>query len=322
MDAIITQFNASPLRSYFPIQHATSITPILISTNQTNQIHDVARGSVLWWIDGIEIPADCKWSDLTYFRLTIGGDANYYRIPLQPLLRLSLSDDGEKFWRFPFSKLFQQSIPIISLQYHNIQFSIEATSLFNVKVYQGLSFLDNTLRRSLAEGTQEIKIRNISQAFVFQGTTLVLNRQVNFVSTGFILHTNNLLNKLKISIDGQQLMEYNETMLNVYAKKCYIWKMTEEHKKSLQCVSDLLGVPDDLIGVIENQIGEDTWWWIPFAPNEDIWKWDFTDLSLNMSRINQFELNVEPAQNNTEIYFITYNIMMIMHGMAGMKFRV
>ena len=155
-----------------------------------------------------------------------------------------------------------------------------------------------------------------------QGNSLELNNQINFISTGFLFHTQDKLQKIKVSLDNYSLLEYNETMINIYAKKLSKINYTKKHQNALKSVLDKNDVPNDLLEVIENNINNEYWYWIPFAPAEDLWKWDFEDLSVNMSSIENIKIEVEPAQKSSNIYFITYNIMMIMHGMATMKFYV
>ncbi len=111
--------------------------------------------------------------------------------------------------------------------------------------------------------------------------------------------------------NNYSLLDYNEIMIDIYAKK---------HQKELICVLNKYQVPIDILEVIENNIKNDYQYWIPFAPAEDLWKWDFTDFSVNMRRVENLKIEVEPAQKSTNLYFITYNILNIIHGMAGLKF--
>lgn len=308
----------SPQRHYFPIKHATTIVPIQV---QTNHINIVSRTFDLWWIDGIEIPKNKTWGDLTNLCIRIGEPANVnYRIPLQPLLTIDRDRIYDNFWRFPMNKLFEMSIPIIALPYHQVSFQIEAKDLFEIKIYQGCTYLDTESRRSLAESTKEIKLRYISQPFRFNGKIINMERPINFISTGFILYANELQN-LKIFMDGNLLIEYDNTMLKAYVKR-YGWKYTKKHQKILHAECNKIGVPYDVIGLIENEIHKNSedWWWIPFAPAEDPWKWDFNDLNVNMSLVDSVRIEVEPEQQNAEVYFMNYNLMMVMSGMAGMKF--
>ena len=317
--AILNQFIQTPLRNYFLVKKATSIVPISIQTNETITVE---RGCDIWWIDGIEIPSGFNWLDLTDFQLTTGGGTFDYNIPLKPILEMMPETIQGNFWRFPFNKLIQQSIPLISIQFFYIKYKFKSDKDFEIKIYQGTSFLENEARRILATNPQEIKIRNISQPFLFQGNSLELNNQINFISTGFLFHTQNELQKIKVSLDNYSLIDYNETMIKIYAKKLLKINYTKKNRNALKSVLDKYDVPNDILGVIENYINNEHWYWIPFAPEEDLWKWDFTDLSVNMDRVENLKIEVEPAQKSSNIFFITYNIMMIMHGQVGMKFVV
>ena len=315
--AILSQFIQNPLRNYFPIKKATSIVPISI---KTNEIISVIRGFDKWWIDGIEIPDGFNWSDLTDFQLTFGGGTVDYNIPLKPILEMMPETIQGNFWRFPFNKLIQQSFPLIAIKYSYVKYKFKSDKDFEIKIYQGTSFLENNSRRILAEKEHEIKIRNISQPFLFQGNTLELNNQVNFISTGFLFHTQNELQKIKVSLDNYSLLEYNETMIKIYAKKLSKINYTKKQQNALKSVLDKYNVPNDILREIENYINNEHWYWIPFAPKKNLWKWDFTDLSVNMSRVENLKIEVEPVQKLSNIYFITYNIMLIINGMVGMKF--
>ena len=101
-------------RNYFPIKKATSIVPISIQTNETITLN---RGNDIWWIDGIEIPSGFNFSDLTDFQLTIEGETVDYNIPLKPILEIMPETIQGNFWHFPFNKLIQQFIPLISIQF-------------------------------------------------------------------------------------------------------------------------------------------------------------------------------------------------------------
>ena len=316
-NAILNQLNQTPLRNYFPIKKATSIVPISI---QTNEMITVSRGCDIWWIDGIEIPSGFNFSDLTDFQLKFGNGSVDYNIPLKPILEMMPETIQGNFWRFPFHKLIQQSFPMVGLAYHEVKYKFKSDKNFEIKIYQGTSFLEMEKRRILAGEIQEIKIRNISQPFLFQGNTLELNNQINFISTGFLFHTQNELEKIKVSLDNYSLIDYNETMINIYAKKLLKINYTKNHQNALKSVLDKYNVPNDILEVIENNINNEHWYWIPFAPAEDLWKWDFTDLSVNMSRVENIKIEVEPIQKSSNLYFITYNLLLIMNGMAGMKF--
>lgn len=317
-NAILNQLVQTPLRNYFPIKKSTSIVPISIQTNETITVE---RGCDIWWIDGIEIPSGFNFSDLTDFQLTSEGGTVDYTIPLKPMLEMMPETIQGNFWRFPFNKLFQQFIPLISIQYSYVKYKFKSEKDFEIKIYYGTSFLKNEARRILVTNPQEIKIRNISQPFLFQGNSLEFNRrQVTFISTGFLFHTPNELEKIKVSLDNYSLLEYNETMIKIYAKKLTKINYTNKHQNTLKSVLGEYDVSYDILGLIENYIENDLWYWIPFAPAEDLWKWDFTDLSVNMSSINNIKIEVEPTQESSKLYFIEYNILLIMNGMVGMKF--
>ena len=192
-NAILYQSVQTPLRKCFPIKHATSIFPISI---QTNEMISVIKNTDIWWIDGIEIPSGFNWSDLKKFQLIIGGSV-ICNIPIKPILEMLPETIKGNFWRFPFNKLFEKSIQLYALQYHQVKYKFESTTDFAIKIYQGTSFLDNEMRNDFECKT--IKIRNITQPFLFQGKSLELGKQVNLISTGFLFHTQNELHEIKVS---------------------------------------------------------------------------------------------------------------------------
>ena len=206
--------------------------------------------------------------------------------------------------RFSFCENAQSAIPLIALQYHDVELRITwGSDLLSKKfeVYTQFIYLDTDERLALSSMPQTMVITQTQKA-VASGSRI---QELNFnhpikclaAADGTALTIAGVNNKIKLQINGTDVTDF---------------KYTDPHYTAITSYYHTTSSKDaDGTGV------NDKFFLYPFCL--DTSKIQPTG-SLNFSRLDSARIVNDTAVSNTDIYAINYNILRIENGMGGLMY--
>lgn len=201
--------------------------------------------------------------------------------------------------RFSFFENWQSALPLIALQFHDIEIRITWGSLassYNFTCMAGYIHLD-TDERSLFSTKPISLLMYQVQKQMGSGTKvqdIVFNHPVKFIAASNVAADNffSKTNKVKIQINGTDISDYKFIIPNFTQASCYY-----------HCPF-AFGNTDDFFLQ-------------PFCL--DTSKLQPTG-SLNFSRLDSARIMSESSTINTTFYAVNYNILQIQNGMGGLLY--
>ncbi len=202
--------------------------------------------------------------------------------------------------RFSFCENWQSALPLVSLQYHDVELRIYWGSnpgSTKYECYANFVYLDTEEREQLANQPQKVLITQVQKSISSKSRVheLNLNHPVklltsinNGVSNGLFLPNN----KIKLQINGTDVSDYK------YAAPHFTSVMSYYHVPFLDDNADDLFL-------------------FPFCI--DTSKLQPTG-SVNFSRLDSARITSQSYDLDTDIYAINYNILIIQNGMAGLMY--
>ena len=200
--------------------------------------------------------------------------------------------------RFFFCEGPQCALPLVALNYHNVELRIHWGSQaanYNFEMYANYYYLDNEERGNIATRTHDLLITQVQKSLpsgeIVQD--LIFNHPVKYLASSDTT-TNGALtsptNKVKLNINGVDLGNYR------WGKPHYIDVMNYYHTN--------------------------------FVTSPDFFLYCFCLMTsslqptgtLNFSRIESAKIMSEGLPINDPIYAINYNILRIQNGMAGLLY--
>jgi hypothetical protein len=309
-----------------------------VSDNGMSTIRFERKGDMLGYVylalsDGIQshTPSEfssVSWSDLIKsVQLLVGGqvideqDVNFSS-NIAPTLfaqnesksanngSINPKDDYFYPFRFFFCENWQSALPLVALQYHDVELRIywgphggSAASLVGSTIkweaFANFTYLDTAERAEMANKPQNMLIYQVQKA-VANGTSKVLdmsfNQPVKFLASSNKAGTTGTLfspsNKVKLQLNGTDVADF---------------KYASPH---------FTRVP--------------LYYHVPYSDdnNDDIFLFPFClDTSklqptgtLNFSRLDSARLISETDNINTDVYAVNYNILRIQNGMGGLMY--
>ena len=212
---------------------------------------------------------------------------------------------GETFYplRFSFCENAQSAIPLIALQYHDVELRITwgATATADAEVYVQFIHLDTDERTALSSTPQNMLITQTQKA-IASGSKM---QELNFnhpikclvAADGSALSIAADANKMKLQINGTDVADFKYVDPNYTAVTSYY------HTTSSK----------DAGAAGEN----DKFFLYPFCL--DTSKVQPTG-SLNFSRLDSARLVSDTANSDDDIYAVNYNILRIENGMGGLMY--
>lgn len=203
--------------------------------------------------------------------------------------------------RFSFCENWQSALPLIALQYHDIELRITwganaASSKW--EVYANYAYLDTQERETLSSQPQNMIMTQVQKSIASGNKIQELNynHPVKYLAaakaTALPILDNG--NKLKLQINGTDVADFKFADPNFTTIPLYYH--TTNAKK-----------PDTL----------NTLFFYPFCL--DAGKLQPTG-SLNFSRLDSARIINDKASNNDDIYAVNYNVLRIENGMAGLMY--
>ena len=209
-----------------------------------------------------------------------GGGANEWFFPL-------------RFW---FCENFQSALPLVALQYHDVELRITWASSPSVTVecYANFISLDNDERQVLAEKPLDMLIYQVQKAVPSNSKVqeLNFNHPVKFLASPSGGAVTSDSSKIKLQINGVDLAEHK------LAKPNYTLVASYYHSPfAVGNASDFFLYPFCLDTSKHQPTG-----------------------SLNFSRIDTARLVSDNANFSTNIYGVNLNILRIQNGMGGLMY--
>ena len=202
---------------------------------------------------------------------------------------------GETFYplRFSFCENAQSAIPLIALQYHDVELRITwgATATADAEVYVQFIHLDTDERAALSSTPQNMLITQTQKAVASASKT----QELNFNHPMKYLVAVNAMtaaDKLKLQINGTDVTDAKTVIPHFTSAPIYY------HTTAGDCTADNLTL-------------------IPFCL--DTAKVQPTG-SLNFSRLDSARLVNDTANSDDDIYAVNYNILRIENGMGGLMY--
>ena len=207
---------------------------------------------------------------------------------------------GETFYplRFSFCENAQSAIPLIALQYHDVELRITwgATATADAEVYVQFIHLDTDERTALSSTPQNMLITQTQKAVASASKT----QELNFNHPMKYLVAVNAMtaaDKLKLQINGTDVTDAKTVIPHFTSAPIY-------YHTSAGVVSSATKTTDNLT-------------LIPFCL--DTAKVQPTG-SLNFSRLDSARLVSDNTSFANTIYAVNYNILRIENGMGGLMY--
>ena len=245
--------------------------------------------------------------------------------------------------RFSFCENAQSAIPLIALQYHDVELRITWGSALQGKkfeVYTQFIYLDTDERLALSSMSQTMVITQTQKA-VASGSRiqeLNFNHPIKCLAAAKIdgLAIAGATNKIKLQINGTDVTDFKYTDPHYTAITSYYHTTGA---KPISSIVTSLGTPlvanlatttatfvdysnlnatfSNLVSVTTATGANNTFFLYPFCL--DTSKIQPTG-SLNFSRLDSARIVNDTANSNDDIYAINYNILRIENGMGGLMY--
>lgn len=211
--------------------------------------------------------------------------------------------------RFWFCENPQSALPLVALQYHDVEVRIYwgpnatndlSTSLVNWNIYTQYIFLDEPERKWMTDTTHTMLMTQVQKMNAANSKTqeIVFNHPVKFLaaSSSATIGSSNALtsntNMIIVQINGTDIADYKFACPNFTSAMCYYY------------------APFSL--------GNDTDFFLfPFCL--DTCKFQPTG-TLNFSRLDSVRIVSKTSNIDTPVYGVNYNILKIQNGMGGLMY--
>ena len=205
---------------------------------------------------------------------------------------------GETFYplRFSFCENAQSAIPLIALQYHDVELRITwgATATADAEVYVQFIHLDTDERTALSSTPQNMLITQTQKAIASASKTqeLNFNHPMKYLVAANATNAIPGTDKLKLQINGTDVTDAKTVIPHFTSAPIYY------HTTAGNCTADNVTL-------------------IPFCL--DTAKVQPTG-SLNFSRLDSARLVSDNTSFANTIYAVNYNILRIENGMGGLMY--
>lgn len=285
------------------------------------------RNSDTFYIESIVIPIKINVFKIKNFEIKIGG-STIWKIPFSLLLN-NVKIIDEKYY-IPFNNdllgkynndaLFEIKnkfeIPLAALTYHQVECKLNSDEKFDYELLIENIFYAANERTKLHELQDEFLI-NQYQTFHITGTDNIIIP--DHISTCIYVETSSPLIRYELVLANMVYMKMDDNMISYYdslISKKKIW--TNKHSLTLLfTLKDIL--PNELIKMIENYVTNSYKYLYKFPIGVDE---DSLTGTINFSRLENVKINLmtQDGTNEGDVYIKNKNVLMINHGMGGVKF--
>lgn len=275
-------------------------------------------------------------------------DANFsqYVAPtvMSQNLTKSITGYGEKksrFYplRFSFCENWQSAIPLVALQYHDVEIRITwGGSLTGTwECYAHFIYLDTDERSSLAATPQNMLITQTQKSVASSSTIqeLNLNHPVKYLAAAdgsdLAIAADN--NKIKLQINGTDVTDFkytdpHYTAVSEYYHTCASVPLEIVTTTTTSSTAPAASTVNDVVNAINNLTYTSTTTITADGASKKHFIYPFCfetgklqpTGSLNFSRVDSARLVSETVSHADDIYAVNYNIMRIESGMGGLMY--
>ena len=299
-----------------------------VSNNGMSTVRFERKGDLLNYVYLMPIDGDGSsantfsdnWTDvISKVELLVGGQVideqdSTYSTLIAPTLsstsyaksigsRLYDGSSNAKFYplRFFFCENWQSALPLISLQYHDVELRItwgSEAAASKWEVYANYAYLDTDEREYFASKPQNMIITQVQKAIASGAKIqeLNFNHPVKYLAAGddsAVGIVNNSGNKLKLQINGTDVSDYKFADPNFTSVPLYYHTPNGEATPGVRL------------------------FFYPFCL-------DSTKLqptgTLNFSRLDSARIINDTADSDKDIYAVNYNVLRIENGMGGLLY--
>jgi hypothetical protein len=296
-----------------------------VSNNGMSTVRFERKGDLLNYVylmpihgDGTQANTVANWATaISKVELLVGGqvideqDSIFNQHIAPELLANSLSKSvaggiyrggaAEQFYplRFFFCENWQSALPLVSLQYHDVELRITwgpSAAIHKWDCYANYVYLDTDERAVFASKPQNLLITQVQKAIASQAKIqeLNFNHPIKFIASntsagGMMTATN----KLKLQINGTDVTDFKFSTPNYSAVSSYYHVPFSSGDKK----SSLFIYPFSLETSKLQPTG-----------------------SLNFSRLDSARIVNSSNNSNDSIYAVNYNILRIENGMGGLVY--
>jgi hypothetical protein len=297
-----------------------------VSNNGMSTIRFERKGDMLNYVYFMPIKSDGTQSNvvpdwttaISKVELLIGGQVideqdSFYSTQIAPTLSAtssskSVSGDlyggstNERFYplRFAFCENWQTALPLISLQYHDVELRItwgSGASTYKWEVYTNYAYLDTQERELFAAAPQNMLITQVQKA-ISSGNKiqeLNFNHPVKYLAAANTTAVNIVTdtNKVKLQINGTDVADFKFGNPNFTSVPLYYHTSHGSSTPGAKLFT------------------------YPFCL--DTGKLQPTG-NLNFSRLDSARIISDTAVNTDNIYAVNYNVLRIENGMGGLLY--
>lgn len=206
--------------------------------------------------------------------------------------------------RFSFCEHVQSMLPLIALQYHDVEIRITwgSTTPGTWECYAQYVYLDNTEREAMAAMPHNMLITQTQRAIASQTKIQELNfnhpiKVLAASGAGSDLSIANNDNKVKLQINGVDVTDF---------------KYVDPHYTAVSAYYHTASAKDETDDGDNKQL-----FLYPFCL--ETCKYQPTG-SLNFSRIDSARLVSDTRNNTADVYAVNYNVLRIENGMGGLMY--
>jgi hypothetical protein len=316
------------MNNYFPIKYSIS-TDIIHCTSR--QLQNIPRTCDSFSIDGFILPNNIHLDNITNLEIQIGG-STVFTIPFSLIIYLSkIKEIDDKIYIKLNQSLLghlnkesrQFEIPILNLQYNNIDFILQGTKTFNFDIIINNKYLQTQDRKQQLELSKTNIDIAINQYQKFPIHNVSTNINANHVSKGFFVKTLYPIISLELQLNGRLFKKYEKNMIiynDLLRYKKLLW--TQKHSLTLQFMFNKV-FPPEITDMIEYYVRDryEYLYWFDFNNNnfdsEKIYS------TINFSRIDNCKINLfleKSDYTNTELIFMNKNLLRLLNGLGATIF--
>jgi len=245
---------------------------------------------------------------------------------------------SSKFYplRFSFCENWQSAIPLIALQYHDVEIRITWGSNLSDKweCYAHYVYLDTDERAALAASPQNMLITQTQRAIASNSRIqeINFNHPIKLLATadGDDLTIAGSSNKLKLQINGTDVTDFKYVDPHYTAIPAYYHTAFSAPLSVITTTSsDIVltsNVVDDIVTAVDGISYTSTL--ATDGDNKKMFLYPFCletaklqpTGSLNFSRIDSARIVCDSANHEDDIYGVNYNILRIENGMGGLMY--
>ena len=242
--------------------------------------------------------------------------------------------DESKFYplRFSFCENWQSAIPLISLQYHDVELRVTWGSSLSDKweCYAHYVYLDTDERSVLSGTPQNMLITQTQRAIASQSKIQEINFnhpvKILAAANGSDLAVAGDTNKLKLQINGTDVTDFKYVDPHFTAVPSY-YHTNASAPVSLVSASTI-ALQSNVLTELNSNINAMTYTLATNGDNKKLFLYPFCldtcklqpTGSLNFSRIDSARLVCDTANHEADIYGVNYNILRVENGMGGLMY--